>query len=648
MPLNRHQWTAASGLICLAAAPAWASAETASDAANTPPIVVVANRVPTPITHVASSVTVVTVKQIELKQERTLPDILRDLPGLNLVQTGGVGGTTSVFMRGANSNHTKVLIDGIDVSDPSTPTGTFPYTNVLSGAIRQVEVLRGPQSGLYGSDAIGGVINIVTKTGVGPAHGDITLEGGSFGTFNQAAEVEGSHDWFNYVFGVDHIRATDTPVTPLDLLRPGQRPIGDFYDDVDLNAKLGAKINDDLDASVVVRAIHSDLRFTGDGDFPPFFPSPSFPDPVQSESVSDQVFTRGVVHWALFGDGFNQTFGLGYTDYSSDQITPNLPDSVNHGNRVKFDYQGDLKLVPGQTLTFGAEHQLDAIQNSPISAQVTNDAGFVQLESAFGERFFNTISLRYDANGRFGGKLTYRIAPELVVPETGTTIRGSIGTGFKAPTLDQLFVSFPAFDFFANPNLKPEQSFGYDIGFEQLLDHGRVSFGATYFHNDITDLIDSGPLPGSSDPFAEADINIGRATTYGVESFVSWRPIDTLTLRGDYTYTVAQDDILHQELLRRPRNKASFNAIWQATPVLSATLNVLYVGSWMDNNRSFTNLTPLTAPGYATVNVTMNYDLTRRVTLFGRIDNLLNAHYQQPLGFDGPGLGVYGGVKAKF
>ena len=134
----------------------------------------------------------------------------------------------------------------------------------------------------------------------------------------------------------------------------------------------------------------------------------------------------------------------------------------------------------------------------------------------------------------------------------------------------------------------------------------------------------------------------------GVERFISWRPIEVLTLRGDYTYTVALDDILHQQLLRRPRDKASFSAIWQATPVLSATLNLLYVGSWLDNNRSFTNLTPLVAPAYTTVNVTVNYDLTRRVALFGRINNLLNARYQQPLGFDGPTIGVYGGVKAKF
>ena len=258
---------------------------------------------------------------------------------------------------------------------------------------------------------------------------------------------------------------------------------------MDVNAKLGATISDSLDANVVVRAIHSDLRFTGDGDFPPFYPSPSFPDPVQSESLSSQLFTRGVVHWALFDHRFEQTFGLGYTDYGSTQVTPGLPDSVNHGNRIKLDYQGDFKLVPGQTLTFGAEHQVDAIQNSPISASVTNDAGFAQLESAFGERFFNTISIRYDANGRFGGKATYRVAPMLVFPETGTKIKASIGTGFKAPTLNELFVDFPAFQFFANRNLQPEQSFGYDIGFEQSLAHDRIAFGATYTSTTTTSRI---------------------------------------------------------------------------------------------------------------------------------------------------------------
>ncbi len=141
---------------------------------------------------------------MEAKQERTLPDALVDVPGLNVVQTGGPGGTTSVFIRGTNSNHTKVLIDGIDVSDPSSPDGSFDFSNILTAGVDRIEVLRGPQSGLYGSDAVGGVINIITKSGSGPAQFHGSIEGGSFGTFNQTAGASGSVSRFSYAFDIAH------------------------------------------------------------------------------------------------------------------------------------------------------------------------------------------------------------------------------------------------------------------------------------------------------------------------------------------------------------------------------------------------------------------------------------------------------------
>ena len=171
--------------LCLTGFSAARAEEQPADATTVTPLVVSATRLPTPISRVASSVTVITAQEIELKQQRNLPDVLRDVPGLNLIQSGGPGGTTSLFIRGANSNQTKVLVDGIDVSDPTTPNGIFQFQNFLSAGVQQVEVLRGPQSGLYGADAIGGVVEVITKTGSGPAHGEVTLEGGSFGTFNQ-------------------------------------------------------------------------------------------------------------------------------------------------------------------------------------------------------------------------------------------------------------------------------------------------------------------------------------------------------------------------------------------------------------------------------------------------------------------------------
>jgi vitamin B12 transporter len=248
--------------------------------------------------------------------------------------------------------------------------------------------------------------------------------------------------------------------------------------------------------------------------------------------------------------------------------------------------------------------------------------------------------LRYDNNDRFGSKLTYRVAPAFLVPETGTKLKGSVGTGFKAPTLDQLFDSFPSFGFFANPNLTPETSLGYDLGFEQKLLDKRVELGATYFHNDIKNLI---TINDSFTSWA----NVGRATTYGAESFVGYSPTEKLNFRADYTYSIAEDDILHVKLVRRPKHKASMNAAWRVSEAASLSATILTIGPWRDIDRSG-SASGLTGAGYTLVNLAGSYDLGHGVTAFARINNLLDRHYQDPIGFDRPGLGVFAGLRAVF
>lgn len=600
------------------------------------PVVITATRLPTSAEEVASSVTVITSQEIDSKQERTLPDVLKDVPGLNVVQTGGPGGQTSLFMRGTNSNHTKVLIDGIDVSDPTTPNGAFDFAHLLTSDIDRVEVLRGPQSGLYGSDAIGGVVNIITKKGTGPAQFTGSLEGGSFDTFNQTGGVSGSTDRYNYALDVAHFRSGATPVTPLNLLPPGEKRNDDTYDNKTISTKLGAKLADNFDIGFVVRYVDTTLQFTGEN----FNVFPAVPDSTRSESDTQQLFTRGTAHLMLFNGVFDQTVGVGYTDYDRHDLSPDTVTTRNRGDRVKVDWQGNIKLAESEILTVGAEHQLDEIVESPVSARMTNNAGFFQLQSGLGERLFDTVSLRYDNNDHFGGEATYRIAPAFLIPQIGTKIKGSVGTGFKAPSLNELFVSFPSFGFFANPKLKPETSFGYDVGFEQSVMEHRILFGATYFHNDISDLITTNAAGTSFD-------NVSKATTYGVESFVLYQPLDTVEFRADYTYTIATDEILHEELLRRPKNKAALGVSWQAAHDLSFSGTILYVGPWIDGNRDF-SIPRLKAGGYTTFNLAATYDVTSKVSVFARVNNLFDRRYQDPVGFQQPGLGIFGGLQTRF
>ena len=603
-------------------------------------IVVSATLIETPINEIGSTVTVITDKEIERDQKQTLPDVLRTVPGLNVVQTGGPGGKTSVFLRGSNSNHTKVLIDGIDVNDPSQD-GVFDFGQVLTSDIAQVEILRGPQSSLYGSDAIGGVVNIVTKRGEGPAQFTGRLEGGSFETFNQSASVRGAVSRFHYAFNVAHFLIDDTPVTPLDLLPPGRKRLNDSYENITLSTKVGADLTDVLGIDFVGRFTDSTLFFTGE-DFS-FFPS--VPAATQSEQNARQFFLRGEARLALFSGAFKNRFGVGYTNYRTTIQAPDTgfglpPENINHGDRLKFDWQGNIELGKGHALILGVEDQTDRLLDSPISVENGNTAGFAELQSEILPNLFVAASGRYDDNERFGGKTTWRIAPAYLIPKTGTKLKGSYGTGFKAPSLTQLFVSFPAFNFFANPNLEPEESQGYDFGFEQALAGERVSFGATYFHNDITNLINANATFTSLE-------NVGEATTEGVETFVSLAITDRFKVRGDYTHTDAVDDTTGLELLRRPKHKASLNVIWLPTDRLSFSATLLYVGTQVDGNRSF-SIQRLDTDPYFLMNLAADYDLGRGVTLFARIDNFFDERYENPTGFQRPGFGAFAGMRVNF
>jgi vitamin B12 transporter len=602
-------------------------------------VIVSATRLPTPESEVASSVTVITAEEIDARQERSLPDILKDVPGLNIVRAGGPGGQALVFMRGTNSNHTKVLVDGIDVSDPGSPNASFDFSQFLTRDIERVEVLRGPQSGLYGSDAIGGVINVITKNGQGPAQFQASAEGGSFETFNQTAGVRGSVEQFHYNANVEHFHSGATPVTPLDLLAPGEIRNDDYYDNLTAATKLGYEVMQNFDVGLVARYTNTHLRVTGD-DFSTF---PSFPAAQQTRSSTSEYYSRATVHLVSLEGFLDQTLGFAYTHKRTSTLDPgSSQEGLATGARTKVDWQGALKFTQAHTLVLGAEHARDEI-SEPISAANQIDSGYAELQSRLVGSLYSAINARYDKNDRFGSKATYRVAPAYVIPGTGTKLKASVGSGFKAPTLSELFQSYPAFFFIANPNLSPETSTGYDAGVEQTLARETLRLGATYYYNRVRNLIVTAP---SADGIDITYANIGRAHTDGVESFVAYNPVKAVTLRADYTYTQATDDGSGQQLLRRPKHKASLNAAWQATSAFSLNATVLTVSSWIDGNRDF-SIPRLSAPGYTLVNLAASFAIDKHFTVFGRIDNLFDRHYQNPVGFLQPTLGAFAGIRAQ-
>ena len=541
-------------------------------------------------------------------------------------------------MRGTEARHVKVLIDGIDIGDPSDVSGAADLSQLLAGDIARIEVLRGPQSGLYGSDAIGGVISVTTKKGKGPVKATASAEAGSFGTFNQSAGFSGSQDKINYAFNIIHLRATSTPNVPDRLLTPTAQHSKNYYDNKTVSARLGYDFNENFGVNWVGRFSSSEFRY----------PDSSFVS--QDTTTPRQALTRGEAVWSALDGRIKSYFGVNYTDLSR-PVESSYGLSKFDGQRIKFDWRSVIQALPGQTVVVGADQQKDYYQNNNISTpggggvdvSNGNKGAYAELQSQFGERFFLVSNVRHDDNDSFGGHDTYRIAPAVLLPGIETKLKASYGTGYKAPSLDQLYGSY---DFggapyitLGNPNLKPEESKGWDAGFEQPVAGDRFRFGATYFHNDITNLIQYTSL-GSYSSY----VNVNQAKTRGVETFASWTVDPRITLRGDYTYTDAFDAQTNEQLRRRPKHKGSVTAVWTPTDQWQVSGTVLAISEWLDNDRVYYTK-KVWSPGYAVVNVASEYKATEQMTIFGRIDNLFNKHYENPNGYLKTGIGIFGGIR---
>lgn len=590
-----------------------------------PETVISATQITTPSDETASSVTVITAEQIEKTQTRTVADLLRTVPGLNVVQGGALGGQTSVFMRGTNSNHVKVLIDGIEINDPTGPTRAFDFGPLTTDDIERIEILRGPQSGLYGADAIGGVISITTKKGKGPGTWRAYLEGGSFGTFNKGAQFSGGTDTSHYAFTISNQHAASVPVTPQRVLPAGASRINDYGDITTYTAKIGKDISENFAVNLVGRYSENQLRYTNFNFF----------DRDDARGFSFQGLSEGVLKTM---DGrLVSNFGVAYMDTIRKTFNAGGLTRFD-GDRTKYYWRSAYTIAPGHVFLAGVEHQEEKANNtSPfggLNGKMDNTGVFAEMQSKFGERILIVGNIRNDNNNRFGDHTTWRITPAFLIHETDTKLKASYGTGFRAPSLYELFDTFSG-----NPNLRPERSEGYDIGFEQNLFQKRLSFGVTYFHNDIDDLI---LFPA---PLFSAQ-NIQRAETYGYEAFVAAKIMPTLQLRADYTRTTAFDKTTNLALLRRPQDKTSFTAIWQATDRLDFSLASVWVSNWFDNDRATFSRT--LTPGYNVVNLATNYKVNENATVFGRIENLFDKRYENPNGFEQRGLGAYAGVRLKY
>jgi len=608
--------------------------------------VITATRIEIPTAEAASSLTVVSGGEIEKQRKTTVLEVLRGLPGLDVVQYGGAGAVTGVFLRGAKSEHTLVLIDGIEMNNPITPGRSFDFAHLTVDNIERIEIIRGPQSTLYGSDAIGGVINIITKKGRGKPSLSLAAEGGSFNTFKEKAGLSFGNKSVNCSLSVSRF---DTDGISAANEQAAGNEEDDGYKNTTISTRLGFTLSDYVEFDFFLRYVDAEADLDN-------FGGPYGDDPNYVQEFTQQ-FVKGQTRISLFDDLWEQRFGLSFSRYQNKEDNPVDPDhpsdliaSNYKGTVMKWDWQHNLYLNETNTLTFGVDLEeekgkFDYYSESiwgpfltvfPTRSAQTNGY-YIQDYIKLWERWITTVGARVDDHERFGSETTYRIASAYLIPQTGTKLKATYGTGFKTPTLYQLYSQF------GDENLAPEESTGWDVGLEQSFLKNRVNVGITYFKNDFKNLID---FDGPSFSFK----NIAEAESKGFEVFASARPTKNFTVTANYTNTDAKDKITNEALIRRPKNKYSLGINYRFFEKGNINLNVLHTGKRPD--KFFDNVTyattDVTLDAYTLINIALSYDICTGFQVFGRVGNLLDEDYEDVAGYGTQGVSVMLGVKASF
>jgi vitamin B12 transporter len=625
---------------------ATAVATTESESPTLSEVVVTANRVGVPVQNVTSSSTLITSQEMQQKQEGTALDAIQGVPGVDINQTGQPGETAFVYIRGNGSENTLVLYDGMPLNDPIGAPFDYEYLDGLTlDGIQQIEVLRGPQSTLWGSNAIGGVINIIPQSGPSPLGGSVLMEGGSYGTSREVVSAQGGDNGGYFNFDASHYNTAGFPaldvkgLDPNDAAQEGSNAgsVNNGDDNNSASLRLGSNLASNLDEKILVRYNQSNTSIDEYNN------NVLYDDPL-AFALQEQFMVDSRTNWKLLDGSWEQQLNISFSDDNriyNETANPYNSTSSNSdfdGQTAQISWQNNIHLAKEETIIVGIQGQEEwgneasTYDSVPVTT-VQTGSGFAESQTSIDDQLFFNLGGRWDANSAFGTHTTYQAGLAYVVPGVETKLKANYGTGFLAPNLYQLYDPT-----YGNPNLQPETSLGYDIGFEQPIGGKNfINLGADYFDNDLTNLI-------SYNPSTYVSENIGQARSYGVESYADFKGISNLDVKGSYTYTYAWDISNYTPLARRPQNKASGDIDYKWGDASFGT-SLVYTGSAFDTDFSGNGVT---LPSYFLVNLRASYQVNSQVKLFARVDNLFNQWYEDAYGFSTPGLSIYGGTKISF
>jgi len=621
----------------------------AADASQLTDVIVTANRSAQAADRVGQSVTVLTAETITSSQAVSVADLLARTPGVSLSRNGGIGASTALRIRGAESDQTVVVIDGVKLNDPSSTGGGFNFGSLLAGDIARIEVLRGAQSTLWGSQAIGGVVNIVTAEPTAPFSASLDAEAGSRGTQYLRGGIGGASDRLIWRLAASHFETDGFSTAAVGTEKDG-------YENTGLSGRADIRLTDDV--SIDLRAVYSDGTVDIDG-----FPAPLYAlgDTREYGRTKELVGYAGL-NFDLFDDRLSNRIGYGYTRTERDNFNPDQPVTPvtfdADGTNERFEYQGVFDLREGWSATFGAEHEDSEFSTAspsefdanptPSTNKVGIDGVYLQVQGEVIDGLTLTGGVRRDEHDTFGGKTLGQAAAAWSLNGGNTILRASFGQGFKAPSLYQLYSEY------GNLALSPEEADGWDAGVEQHLFDRRLMLSATYFDRETTNQIDYVSCGATPDPMCIVDNaprfgyynNTAKTSANGVElAAAAW--LGAVSLSANYTFTDTENETaganFGRDLARRPEETANLSASYVWPFGLTTAVAVQYAGDSFDSASN-----AFTLKGYTLVDLRVSWPIDDNLELYGRVENVGDETYQTTRNYGSAGRGTFVGVRARF
>lgn len=592
-----------------------------------------------PEDKLGTAVTVITNEQIENRQTTYVAEILRDVPSIAVNRSGGAGGATQVRMRGSEANHTLVLLDGAEINDPFQ--GEFDFAGLLAGDIERIEILRGSQSALYGSDAIGGVINLIAKRGTSDLAIKGTAEGGSFNTWTGAANASFGTEVFDFFAATSYHSTSGTNNS-----RFGDEEDGASERSYFVNT--GLQLARNIELRGLLRSVIT--RAEGDPqDFDFFSPTQGFVVDGDDVTHTRALYGNVQLETSSFDGMLESKLAYSFADGARRNYSFGAPSFFSEGHRDKVSFVSSLKLTTDRilhNLTGALDWKNESYQNLPLETPTpVNDKRYLQNIGAvisYDVEYNDLnagIAIRHDRNEGFEHATTYRLQAGYKLGDT--RLRATAGSGIKNPNNFELFGFDPA-TFIGNPGLKPEKSLGWDIGVDQYLLDKSVKLTMTYFSATLEDEIFTAFLPGF---IATPKNRTSQSDRQGIEltadaEFNKW------DFAAQYTFTKADEKGIEE--VRRPEHMASLHVTYHVDPDLDLTLGLRHNGKQQDNEFIFA--TPedfVTLDAFTLVNLYGSYRATRNIEVYARVENLLDEKYEEVFSFASPGISAYAGVKLR-